>query len=248
MAIGDAYRSLLLNEADVVIAGGVDAVLSDFDGWGMKGFDLLRAMSKRNDDPERASRPFDRARDGFVLSEGAGLVILEREAFARARRARIYGEVRGYHANCDAYHIVMLDPGATQIVRLMTDLLAKTGVAPGEVGYINAHGTSTPLNDRAESAAIRKAFGPHADRLLVSSTKSQTGHAIGASGGIEAAATLLALSTGMIPPTINYDHPDPDCDLNYVANRPVERRVDFALSNSYGFGGHNASLLLARYE
>ena len=248
MAIGDAYRVLRLDEADVVITGGVDAVLSDHDGWGLKGFDLLRATSRRNDEPERASRPFDRDRDGFVLSEGAGILVLEREAFAKARGARIYGTVRGYQSNCDAYHIIMLDPEAEQIVRLMKDLLARSGVEPDEVGYVNAHGTSTLQNDRIESAAIGRAFGRHAERLLVSSTKSQTGHAIGASGGIEAAATLLALSTGTIPPTINYETPDPDCPLNCVPNRPAERKVGLAVSNSFGFGGHNASLLLGRYE
>jgi len=248
MGAGDAFRAIRLGEADVVITGGVDGILSDHDGWGLKGFDLLRAMSARNDDPEHASRPFDRERDGFVLSEGAGMLILESEEFARARGARVYAEVCGYETNCDAYHIVMLEPEGRQLVRLMSGLLRKTGTSPSDVQYINAHGTSTQLNDKAETAAIREVFGKHADGLLVSSTKSMTGHAIGASGGIEAAATALAIHTGQVPPTINYDYPDPECDLNYVPNRPAKRQIDLALTNSYGFGGHNASLLLARYR
>jgi len=248
MAIGDAYRSILLGESDVIITGGVDAVLSGHDGWGMKGFDMLKAMSTRNHDPEHASRPFDRERDGFVLSEGGGVLILEREELARARGARIYAEIRGYETNCDAHHIVMIDPSGRQISRLMSELLRRTGTSPGDIQYINAHGTSTQLNDRTETACIRQVFGKHAADLLVSSTKSQTGHAIGGSGGIEAAATALAIHSGQVPPTINYEHPDPECDLNYVPNKPVEKRIDLALSNSYGFGGHNAALLISRHQ
>jgi 3-oxoacyl-[acyl-carrier-protein] synthase II len=248
MGTGDAFRAIRLGEADVVITGGVEALMPDHDGWSLKGFDMLKAMSTRNHDPERASRPFDRQRDGFVMSEGSGVLILEKESFARARGAHIYAEILGYEANCDAYHIVMLEPEGRQIVQLMAGLLQKTGVGAKEVGYINAHGTSTPLNDRAETACIRRVFGKHADDLLVSSTKSMTGHAIGASGGIEAAATALAIDSRLVPPTINYEHPDPECDLNYVPNRPVEQRIDIAMTNSYGFGGHNASLMMARYQ
>ncbi len=248
MATGDAFRALRAGECDVAITGGTDAILSDRDGYGLKGFDLLRAMSTRNEDPARASRPFDKTRDGFVLSEGAGILVLEREGFARARGARIYAEILGYATNSDAYHMLMLDPEVPSIVRLMQSILQRAGVSSAEVDYINAHGTATPANDRAETTAIRRAFGQHADELLVSSTKSMTGHSIGAAGGIEAAATALALHTGIVPPTINYETPDPACDLNYVPNHALARPIRLALSNSFGFGGHNAALLLGRYE
>ena len=247
MATGDAFRAIRAGDCDVAITGGTDAILSDRDGYGLKGFDLLGAMSTRNEDPARASRPFDKTRDGFVLSEGAGILILEREDFARSRGARIYAEVLGYGTNCDAYHILMPDPEARSIVRLLTEVLRRAGVDPKDVGYINAHGTATPANDRVETIAIKRAFGSHAYDLLVSSTKSMTGHAIGAAGGIEAAATALSLHSGMVPPTINYEAPDPECDLNYVPNRAVERPVRVALSNSFGFGGHNAALLFGQY-
>lgn len=247
MATGDAFRSIRAGDCDMAITGGTDAILSDRDGYGLKGFDLLRAMSTRNEDPERASRPFDKMRDGFVLSEGAGILVVEREEFARARGARIYAEILGYSTNCDAYHILMPDPEARSIVRLMTDVLQRAGIGPKEVGYINAHGTSTPTNDRVETTAIKRAFGSHAYDLLVSSTKSMTGHPIGAAGGIEAAATALALHEGIVPPTTNYETADPECDLNYVPNRPIERNVQVAISNSFGFGGHNAALLLGHY-
>ena len=246
MATGDAFRAIQAGDCDIAITGGTDAILSDRDGYGLKGFDLLRAMSTRNEDPERASRPFDKTRDGFVLSEGAGILVLEREEFARARGARIYAEILGYGTNCDAYHILMPDPEARSIVRLMTDVVRRAEIDPKDVGYINAHGTSTPANDRAETMAIKRAFGRHAYDLLVSSTKSMTGHSIGAAGGIEAAATALALYAGIVPPTINYGTPDPECDLNYVPNRPIARKVRVAISNSFGFGGHNAALLLGQ--
>ena len=247
MAIGDAFRLLRDGEADMAIAGGAECALSTPDGYGFIGFDLLRTMSSRNHEPAKASRPFDKERDGFVLSEGAGIVILERLEHAKARGARIYAEVGGYVANCEAYHMIMLDPEIRRITRLMEQIFRATGVRPEEVDYINAHGTSTPINDRTETMAIRSAFGSHADNLLVSSTKSMTGHAIGASGGIEVIATALALHTGIVPPTINLEVPDPECDLNYVPNRSVTREIRVALSNSYGFGGHNASLLLRKY-
>jgi 3-oxoacyl-[acyl-carrier-protein] synthase II len=248
MAIGDAWRLIRDGEADAALTGGTEALLEGPDGYGLMGFDLLRVMSKRNGEPERASRPFDRDRDGFILSEGAGILFLEERERALARGARIYAEMAGYATNCDAYHIVMLEPEARQIVRLMEGLLRSTGTRPEDVDYINAHGTSTVANDRAETAAIRRVFGRHADDLLVSATKSMTGHGIAASGGIEAAATALAVHHGVVPPTINLDNPDPECDLNCCPWKPVRRDVRVALSNSYGFGGHNASILLRRHE
>jgi 3-oxoacyl-[acyl-carrier-protein] synthase II len=252
MSTGDAFRALRAGDADVAVTGGVDAVISDDDGWGMKGFDLLHAMSTRNDEPASASRPFDRERDGFLLSEGAGVVVLEREEHARARGARIYAEVLSYAANCDAWHIVMLDPSADTLVALLEQAVAGSGLSPREIGYVNAHGTSTQANDKAETTAIHRAFGAHAGSMLVSATKSMTGHAIGASGGIELAATALALHHQIVPPTINYRVPDPDCDLDCVPNRPrvvpAGQPLNAAITTSYGFGGHNAALVLARWS
>jgi 3-oxoacyl-[acyl-carrier-protein] synthase II len=243
MAAGDAYRLIRDGEADMAITGGVDGTMSDFDGYCLMGFDLLKTVSTWPGDPARASRPFDRDRQGFVLGEGAGMLVLEEMEQAKARGARIYAELAGYHSTCDAHSMMQLAPEAEEIVRMMTELLEETETAPGDVDYINAHATSTQLNDPTETAAIRRTFGPHADRLLVTATKSMTGHAIGASGGIEAIATALTIHTGKVHPTINLDHPDPACDLNYLPWEACERRVQVALSNSYGFGGHNASLL-----
>lgn len=248
MAIGDAYRILQDRKADIAISGGAEAVLTDFDGYGLQGFDLLRTMSTRNDDPEHASRPFDKERDGFVLSEGSAMLILERLDFAKARGARIYAEIAGYEANCDAYSMMMLEPDATQIIRLMKNIIHKNGVSPDEIDYINAHGTSTIPNDKIETYAIKQVFGKRAYDLFITSTKSMTGHAVAASGGIEAAATALAIYHKIIPPTINLEIPDPECDLNYVPGAPIEKEIKAALSNSFGFGGHNASLLLKKYE
>ncbi len=247
MAVGDAYKILRDGEADLALAGGTEAILTDYDGYGLIGFDLLRTMSGRNDDPEHASRPFDKNRDGFVLSEGSGVVVLEHLDSALARGARIYAEIAGYESNCDAYSMMMLEPNAQQIIRLMKNIIHKNGVSPDQIGYINAHGTSTVANDKVETYAIKQVFEKRAYELLISSTKSMTGHAIAASGAIEAVATSLAIHHGMIPPTINLETPDPECDLNYVPGVPIKKDIEAALSNSYGFGGHNASLLIKKY-
>jgi 3-oxoacyl-[acyl-carrier-protein] synthase II len=212
------------------------------------GFAAMRALSTRNDDPEHASRPFERDRDGFIIGEGAGLLILEELEFAKARGAKIYAELVGYGMTGDAFHITMPDETASGAVRVMTMALKDAGVSPEQVGYINAHGTSTPYNDKFETLAIKKTFGEHAYRLAVSSTKSMTGHLLGAAGGIEAVFSVLAIQDGRLPPTINYVNPDPDCDLDYVPNEPREARPDYALSNSFGFGGTNAALLFKRFE
>jgi len=208
----------------------------------------MRALSTRNDDPEHASRPFERDRDGFIIGEGAGLMILEELEFAKARGAKIYAELVGYGMTADAFHITMPDETASGAVRVMTMALKDAGVSPEVVGYVNAHGTSTPYNDKFETLAIKKTFGEHAYRLAVSSTKSMTGHLLGAAGGIEAVFSVLAIHDGRIPPTVNYVNPDPECDLDYVPNEPREARLDYALSNSFGFGGTNAALLFKRFE
>ena len=247
MAIGDAYRLLRDEEADVVIAGGTEALLTASKGYPLIGFDLLRTLTTRNDDPQHASRPFDRDRDGFLLGEGAGVLVLERADFARSRgAAQIYCEIVGYETNCDAYSIMQLDPDGRRVGDMLRALLRKSGLAPRDVGYLNAHGTSTVTNDRLETKVFREVFGADAGSLAVSSTKSMTGHAVGASGGIEAVATALALASGVLPPTINLENPDPECDLDYVANKAREVRVAAALSCSYGFGGHNAGLAFRR--
>lgn len=243
MAIGDAYRLLRDDEADVVITGGTEALLTQSEGYPLIGFDLLRTLTTRNDDPEHASRPFDRDRDGFLLGEGAGVLVLERAEFARARgAARVYCEIAGYATNCDAYSIMQLDPDGRRIADMLRALLRTSGLTTRDVGYLNAHGTSTIPNDRLETKVFREVFGADAGSLAVSSTKSMTGHAVGASGGIEAAATALALASGVLPPTINLQNPDPECDLDYIPNTAREARVAAALSCSYGFGGHNAAL------
>lgn len=246
MAIGDAYRLLRSEEADVVIAGGTEALLTESEGYPLIGFDLLRTLTSRNDSPEQASRPWDKDRDGFLLGEGAAILILERGEFAKARKARIYGEIEGYATNCDAYSIMMLEPEGRQIAGLFRNLLRQTGHEPQDVSYINAHGTSTIPNDSLETRVFHEVFGSHAGSLKISSTKSMTGHAVGASGAIEAAACALTLASGMIAPTINLDQPGPDCDLDYVPNRARETAVEIAISSSYGFGGHNAALLFRR--
>ncbi|HYP00969.1 MAG TPA: beta-ketoacyl synthase N-terminal-like domain-containing protein, partial [Pyrinomonadaceae bacterium] len=212
------------------------------------GFAAMRALSTRNDDPVHASRPFERDRDGFIIGEGAGIMILEELEFARARGAKIYAELTGYGMTADAFHITMPDETASGAVRVMQMALRDGQTQPEQVDYINAHGTSTPYNDKFETLAIRNTFGAHADRLAVSSTKSMTGHLLGAAGGIEAVFSVLAITRGMLPPTINYVNPDPECDLDYVPNEPREARVNCALSNSFGFGGTNAALLFRRFE
>jgi 3-oxoacyl-[acyl-carrier-protein] synthase II len=242
-AVGEALRHIRHGYQDAVIAGGTEAALC---GLGMGGFIAMRALSTRNDEPERASRPFDRGRDGFVMAEGAGVVVLEALEHAQARGAPIIAELLGYGANEDAFHITAPAPRGEGAMRCIRQALA--GVAPEEVDYINAHGTSTQYNDASETEAIKRVFGEHAARLAVSSTKSMTGHTLGAAGGIEAAYTVLALERGVLPPTINYDEPDPACDLDYVPNvaRPAAPRV--ALSNSFGFGGANVCLAFRRWD
>jgi 3-oxoacyl-[acyl-carrier-protein] synthase II len=215
---------------------------------GVGGFGAMRALSTRNDDPERASRPFDKDRDGFVLGEGSGVVILEELEHARRRNAPIYCELVGYGMSGDAYHMTGQPEDGDGAVRAMQGALGSAGVAPSLVEYINAHGTSTPINDPNETLAIKKCFGEHAYRLAVSSTKSMTGHLLGAAGGLEAGITALALKHQLLPPTINLDEPDPRCDLDYVANKARPATVNYALSNSFGFGGTNGALLFKRYE
>ncbi len=242
-AIGDATRLIQRGDADAMIAGGTEAAITKLS---VAGFCAMRAMSTRNDEPERASRPFDATRDGFVMGEGAGVVILEALEHAERRGAHIYGELVGYGMSGDAYHITQPDPEADGATRAIRNALADAGMPAEEVDYINAHGTSTPYNDRTETLAIKKVFGDHARRVAVSSTKSMMGHLLGAAGGVEFIACVLAIERGAIPPTINYQHPDPECDLDYVPNRPREVRTDTAMSNAFGFGGHNAILIVRR--
>jgi 3-oxoacyl-[acyl-carrier-protein] synthase II len=230
--------------ADVMIAGGSEAAVC---AMGVGGFGAMRALSTRNDEPERASRPFDRERDGFVLGEGAGVLILEELAFARARGARIYAELVGYGMSGDAYHMTAPSEDGDGAYRVMKAALDSAGVEPGRVDYINAHGTSTPHNDRIETIAIKRCFGEHARRLAVSSTKSMTGHLLGAAGGFEAGVTVLALDRQKLPPTVNLEQPDPDCDLDYVPGTARDAQVTYALSNSFGFGGTNGALLFKKY-
>ncbi|MBI3002782.1 MAG: beta-ketoacyl-ACP synthase II [candidate division NC10 bacterium] len=244
-AIGDSFRIIQRGEADVMIAGGTEAVIVPLT---IAGFAVMRALSTRNDEPARASRPFDKDRDGFVMGEGAGVVILEALETAVRRGAPILAEVIGYGMSADAHHITAPAPEGQGAVRSMQAALEDGGVRPDEVDYINAHGTSTPYNDRNETQAIKRLFGAHASRLAVSSTKSMTGHLLGAAGGIEAVATVLTLRRGILPPTINYETPDPDCDLDYVPNKPREASVRVALSNSFGFGGTNATLVFRAAE
>lgn len=243
-AIGEAFRLIRLGEQDAVIAGGSEAAITPL---GLGGFIALKAVSSRNDEPERASRPFDRNRDGFVMAEGAGVLVLEEMEQAKRRGAKIYAEIAGYGANCDAFHMTAPSPEGEGAVRCMQLALRHAGIHPTEVDYINAHGTSTPLNDATETLAIKRVFGEHAARLAVSSTKSMTGHLIGAAGGVEAIYTALALARGIIPPTINYEEPDPACDLDYVPNVARSAPIRVAMSNSFGFGGTNACLVLRQW-
>jgi 3-oxoacyl-[acyl-carrier-protein] synthase II len=243
-AIGDAYRIVERDEADIILAGGTEAALTPI---GFGGFCAMRALTKsRNDDPERASRPFDRTRDGFVMSEGAGVVLLEELEHARNRGAGILGEIVGYGMSADAYHMTAPAPDGDGALRSMRAALRSARIAPEKVSYINAHGTSTPLNDKLETEAVKSLFGGHARKLAVSSTKSHMGHLLGASGGVEAIATLLACKNGVVPPTINYEEPDPECDLDYVPNTAREMDVEYAMSNSFGFGGTNATLVFKK--
>ena len=246
-ALATAYDKIILGEAVAVVTGGSEATVIP---TAMGGFCTMKAMSTRNDDPTHASRPFDKERDGFVLGEGAGIMVLEDREFALARGARIYAEILGYGQAADAYHIAQPDPESKGVVLAMERALARSGVTPEQVGYINAHGTSTPLGDVAESQAIERVFGEHATsgKLAVSSTKSMHGHLLGAAGAIEGIATTLALARGILPPTTNYEVPDPECTLDYVPNVARKVQVDVAMSNGFGFGGHNTTVVFARHE
>lgn len=243
-AVGTAFRAIQNGEADVMIAGGSEAAVTPMS---IGGFGNMTALSTRNDSPATASRPFDATRDGFVLGEGAGIIVLEELGHAVRRGARIYGELAGYAATGDAYHLTGQLPEHEGLQRAMRRALRDGGLAPEDVDYVNAHGTSTPLNDPNETRAIKAVFGDHARALSVSSTKSATGHMLGAAGGVELIACVLAVRDGVVPPTINYTTPDPDCDLDYTPNTPREREVRAAISNSSGFGGHNASIAFKRY-
>jgi 3-oxoacyl-[acyl-carrier-protein] synthase II len=242
-SIGDAYHMIARGDADAMIAGGCEATITPL---GIGGFNVMKALSTRNDDPQGASRPFDKGRDGFVMSEGAGIVILEEYAAAKKRGARIYAEVAGYGLTGDAYHLTAPAPEGEGAARCMKMALKNAGIAPEEVDYINAHGTSTPFNDYFETLAIKSALGDQARKVMISSTKSMTGHALGAAGGIEAVYSLLAMERGAVPPTINYQESDPDCDLDYVPNEARQATVTVAMSNSLGFGGTNATLVFRK--
>jgi 3-oxoacyl-[acyl-carrier-protein] synthase II len=244
-AIGDAFEIIRRGDADAMIAGGSEAAITPM---GVGGFAALRALSTRNDEPQRASRPFDRDRDGFIIGEGAGILVLEELEQARRRGASIYAELVGYGMSADAFHITAPSEDGDGAVRVMGLALKDAGVAPEEVDYINAHGTSTPHNDRLETLAIKRCFGAHARTLAVSSTKSMTGHLLGAAGGLEAAVSVLAVHHQAVPPTINLDCPDDECDLDYVPHRSRQMPIRHALSNSFGFGGTNAALLFRKYE
>jgi 3-oxoacyl-[acyl-carrier-protein] synthase II len=244
-AVGDSFKIIQRGDADVMVCGGAEAAITPM---GVGGFAAMRALSTRNDDPARASRPFDKEREGFVIGEGAGILVLEELEHARARGATIYAEVVGYGMTGDAFHITQPSEDADGARRVMEAALADAGVRPDEVGYINAHGTSTPYNDRLETLAIKRVFNDDAYRIPVSSTKSMTGHLLGAAGGLEAGILALAIHSQTIPPTINYQTPDPDCDLDYVPNEARQASFRYGLSNSFGFGGTNAALLMKRYE
>jgi len=243
-AIGDAFHIIRRGEADIMISGGSEAAITVM---GFGGFCALRALSKRNDDPERASRPFDKERDGFVMGEGSGIVVLEELEHALKRGAPICCEVVGFGMNADAYHMTAPDPEGKGAVSCMNLCLEDAGVKPEEVDYINAHGTSTLYNDKVETLAIKNVFGAHAKKIAISSTKSVTGHLLGAAGGAETIICALAIKNGIAPPTINLENPDPECDLDYVPNKPREMKINTVLSNSLGFGGHNATLAFRKY-
>ncbi len=242
---GDSFKIIQLGEADVMIAGGAEYPITPL---GVAGFSVMRALSSRNDEPERASRPFDKERDGFVVAEGGAILVLEDLEHAIKRGAKIYAEVVGYGFTGDAYHMTAPDPQADGAYRSMKMAINSAEIQNEEIDYINAHGTSTPLNDKYETIAIKRLFGDHAYKLNVSSTKSMTGHMLGATGGAEAILTVLSLFESFIPPTINYEFPDEDCDLNYTPNQGVKKKIDYALSNSFGFGGTNGTLLFKRFE
>ena len=244
-AIGEAVKSIRMGETDAMIAGGAEAAITPL---GIGGFAAMKALSTRNEDPAHASRPFDKDRDGFVEGEGAGIVVLEEMEHARRRGANILAEVAGYGANSDAHHVTAPAPEGEGAARCMRLALADAGMRPEDVGYLNAHGTSTPFNDANETKAIKTVFGAHARKMAISSTKSMTGHMLGAAGGAEAVVAVLALTRGWIPPTINYTTPDPDCDLDFVPNQARQMKIDVALSNSFGFGGTNGTVIFRRLK
>lgn len=242
-AIGDAFKLIRSDEADILVTGGSEAALTHI---GLSAFAAMRALSERNDDPTRASRPFDRDRDGFVLSEGAGLLVLEELEHAKARGAHIYGEVYGYGCSCDGGHITAPDKDGIGAAHAMAQAIKDAGINPSDIEYINAHGTSTSLGDQAETTAVKAVLKESARSVSISSTKSQLGHLLGASGGVELVLSLLAIRDGVIPPTINLDNPDPACDLDYTPNQARQRAISVAMSNSFGFGGHNGSLVVGK--
>jgi len=244
-AIGDSFKIIQRNDADVMIAGGSEAIIVPLT---IAGFCSMKAMSTRNDEPTKAMRPFDATRDGFVAGEGAGILVLESLEHAQARDARIYAEIVGYGMTGDAHHMTAPDPEGDGAARSMAAAVRDAGLDVGAIGYINAHGTSTQYNDKFETIAIKRVFGEHARRLAISSTKSMTGHLLGAAGGVEAIATVLALHHGILPPTINYETPDPDCDLDYIPNQARKQHVEVAISNAFGFGGTNATLAFRAYH
>jgi len=244
-AIGEAFRAIQGGWADTMIAGGIEAAITPF---AIAGFNAMRALSTRNDEPAKASRPFDRDRDGFVMGEGGGILILEELTLARKRDARVYAELCGYGCTADAYHMAAPPPGHEGAARSMEIALKSCGMGPSEVGYINAHGTATPLNDVYETQAIKRVFGAHSRKLAVSSTKSMTGHLLGGAGGLEAIVAVKAVCEGVAPPTINLDNPEEGCDLNYVAHRAMEMNIEAALSNTFGFGGVNAVLVFKKFR
>jgi 3-oxoacyl-[acyl-carrier-protein] synthase II len=244
-SIGDAFRILERGNADVMVCGGTESCIV---ATGVGGFCALKALSTRNNEPQKASRPFDRERDGFVMAEGCGIVVLETLEHAQKRNATIIAEMVGYGMSCDAYHITAPDPDGEGAMRAMKLALEDAHLNPQEVNYINAHGTSTKLNDKLETAAIKRAFGDYAKKLMVSSTKSMTGHLLGAAGGVEFVVCCLAIKDAVVPPTINYEYPDPDCDLDYVPNTARKAKVEVCISNSLGFGGHNATLAVRKFK
>ncbi len=244
-AIGDSFKIIERGDADAMICGGAEAAITPMS---VGGFASMRALSTRNESPQTASRPFDKERDGFVIGEGAGILVLEEYEFALKRGAKILAEIVGYGMTSDAFHITQPCDDADGAVRVMQNAIRDAGISPDSIDYVNAHGTSTPFNDRIETMAMKKVFGEHASRLAVSSTKSMTGHLLGAAGGLEAGITVLSLLNQMIPPTINYENPDPDCDLDYVPNKARKSDITYALSNSFGFGGTNAALIFKRYK
>jgi 3-oxoacyl-[acyl-carrier-protein] synthase II len=244
-AIGDAYKVIQRDEADVMFAGGSEAVITPL---AVGGFSAMRALSTRNDEPQRASRPWDRERDGFVIGEGSGVLLLEEREHAIRRGARIYCEITGYGMSSDAYHITSPSEDGGGMMRVMQRALKDASLKPEDIGYINAHGTSTPVGDKVETVAIKRVFGDSAYKVAISSTKSMTGHLLGAAGGLESAVAAKVVETGILPPTINYENPDPECDLDYVPNKAREKKVQHVMSNSFGFGGTNATLIFSKDE